>query len=116
MGSDSVVLASMWWGYLVVVLFIILFVIFIIKIFIEFPGLTEWKFVFSDDEELNSEEIELERVELGVETNINDTSTGCKKKEAVNAAKADAEESSGDEIVTQSTVDKHALLSNFMSS
>ena len=104
---------SMWWGYLVVVLFIILFVIFVIKIFIEFPGLTEWKFVFSDDEELNSEDMELERVELGVETNINETSTGSKKKVAV---KDDAEESSGDEIVTQSTADKHALLSNFMSS
>merc|ERR1711887_434087 len=113
----SVVLASMWWGYLVVVLFIILFVIFVIKIFIEFPGLTEWRFVFSDDEDLNSEDMELERVELGAETNINDITTADRKKKvAVKAAKADAEESSCDEIVSQSTADKHALLSNFMSS
>ena len=106
----------MWWGYLVVVLFIILIVIFVIKIFIEFPGLTEWRFVFSDDEELNSDDRELERVELGAQTNINDTTASRKKTVAVKAGKDDAEESCSDEIVTQSTADKHALLSNFMSS
>merc|ERR1712098_702299 len=110
--------ASMWWGYLVTVLFIILFIIFVIKIFIEFPGLAEWRFVFSDDEELSSDDTQLESVEIGREINgkgsaITDNSASCKKNAKVKAAK---EESSNDEIVAQSTVDKHALLSNFMSS
>eukprot|EP00091_Calanus_sinicus_P021922 TRINITY_DN6707_c0_g1_i1.p1 TRINITY_DN6707_c0_g1~~TRINITY_DN6707_c0_g1_i1.p1 ORF type:complete len:119 (-),score=29.69 TRINITY_DN6707_c0_g1_i1:157-513(-) len=53
-----------WWGYLVFGFFIILFVIFLIKIFIEFPGLLEWRFVFSDDDDTNSDDQDVERNEI----------------------------------------------------
>ena len=114
----------MWWGYLVVVLFIILFIIFLIKIFIEFPGLAEWRFVFSDDGDADGDEGELERIEILEEhiSNVSaaaETTSSHKKKANVKAIKDNAEESiddKNDEIVSQSTADKHALLSNFMSS
>ena len=44
-----------WWGYLIFVFFIIVIVIFVIKILLQFPGLLEWKFVFSESEEDNDD-------------------------------------------------------------
>ena len=37
------------WGYLVFVFFIVVIIVFLIKIFLEFPGLLEWKFLCSKD-------------------------------------------------------------------
>ena len=108
-----------WWGYLVFVFFIILFVIFLIKIFIQFPGLLEWRFVFSDDD-TGSEDLDLERNEILEEiTKHTNPKTGRKKCANVKAALTVTEEmKTGEdvEIFPQSTADRHALLSNYMSS
>ena len=108
-----------WWGYLVFVFFIILFVIFLIKIFIEFPGLLEWSFVFSDDD-TGSEDLDLERNEILEEiTKHTNPKTGPKKCANVKGGQTATEEKKAGEdveIFPQSTADRHALLSNFMSS
>ena len=106
-----------WWGYLVFVFFIILFVIFLIKIFIQFPGLLEWRFVFSDDETPRDEE-DVERNEITEEVARNPTpKTGCKKCTTLKAVLTEENKNGeGAEILPQSTADRHALLSNFMSS
>ena len=108
-----------WWGYLVFGFFIILFVIFLIKIFIQFPGLLEWRFVFSDDE-TGSDDGDVERNEIIEEIARNSTpKTGCKKSTKMKAVPTVIEERNTDEgveILPQTTADRHALLSNFMAS
>jgi hypothetical protein len=50
-----------WWGYLIFVFFIMVIVIFVIKIGLEFPGLFDWKFLCSNSEDERSEyEIEMD--------------------------------------------------------
>ena len=44
-----------WWGYLIFVFFIVVIMVFVIKIGLEFPGLFEWNFLCSDLEDENSE-------------------------------------------------------------
>ena len=52
-----------WWGYLIFVFFIVVIVIFVIKILLQFPGLLEWSFVCSDLEDDNSEsDVEMEEI------------------------------------------------------
>ena len=53
-----------WWGYLIFVFFIVVIVIFVIKIGLQFPGLFEWKFLCSNSEDESSEsEIEMEEAD-----------------------------------------------------
>ena len=50
-----------WWGYLIFVFFIVVIMVFVIKIGLMFPGLFEWNFLCSDSEEENSEpDLEME--------------------------------------------------------
>eukprot|EP00091_Calanus_sinicus_P021923 TRINITY_DN6707_c0_g2_i1.p1 TRINITY_DN6707_c0_g2~~TRINITY_DN6707_c0_g2_i1.p1 ORF type:complete len:112 (-),score=29.63 TRINITY_DN6707_c0_g2_i1:180-515(-) len=105
-----------WWGYLVFGFFIILFVMFLIKIFIEFPGLLEWRFVFSDDD-TGREDRDVERNEILEEISTHTTTkTGPKKCVKVKAAADERKNVEDAEILPQSAVARHALLSNFMSS
>merc|ERR1711892_1493807 len=113
-----------WWGYLVAVLFIILLIIFLIKVFIEFPGLLEWKVVFGSDELEEIDVEELERIEIIEDTISNPKVTKQSKSEhkmgakgkAVIASTKESRNTEDDEIFPQSTAESHALLSNFMSS
>ena len=105
-----------WWGYLIFVFFIIVIVIFVIKILLEFPGLTEWKFVFSDEEEDNDTDSDLD-----IEMNeiVEDAAVPSKHvhKVTTNVPETDVNKNAEKaEPVLQSVADKHALLSNFMSS
>ena len=53
-----------WWGYLIFVFFIVVIVIFVIKIGLEFPGLFEWRFLCSNSEDESSEsEMEMEEAD-----------------------------------------------------
>ena len=53
-----------WWGYLIFVFFIVVIVIFVIKIGLEFPGLFEWNFLCSNSEDESSEsEMEMEEAD-----------------------------------------------------
>ena len=59
-----------WWGYLIFVFFIVVIVIFVIKIGLEFPGLFEWKFLCSNSEDERSEsEIEMDEADKAVQVN-----------------------------------------------
>ena len=106
-------------GVSVFVFFIILFVIFLIKIFIQFPGLLEWRFVFSDDESVSDDE-DVERNDIIKEITAHPyPQTGCKKSTKMKAVATVTEERKNDEdveIFPQTTADRHALLSNFMAS
>ena len=106
------------WGYLIFVFFIILIVIFVIKIFIQFPGLLEWKIVFSDDDDTISDDLDIER------NDIIDTKIGQNMKHKMHTEvktittnvhetdkKANVENA---ETYSQSTADRHAFFSNFM--
>ena len=44
-----------WWGYLICVFFIVVIMVFVIKIGLEFPGLFEWNFLCNQLEDENSE-------------------------------------------------------------
>ena len=53
-----------WWGYLIFVFFIVVIIIFVIKIGLQFPGLFEWKFLCSNSEDESSEsEMEMEEAD-----------------------------------------------------
>ena len=57
-----------WWGYLIFVFFIVVIVIFVIKILLQFPGLLEWRFVCSDLDDDNSEfDVEMDEVVVPVD-------------------------------------------------
>ena len=50
-----------WWGYLIFVFFIVVIMVFVIKIGLMFPGLFEWNFLCTDSQEENSEpDLEME--------------------------------------------------------
>ena len=53
-----------WWDYLIFVFFIVVIIIFVIKIGLQFPGLFEWKFLCSNSEDESSEsEMEMEEAD-----------------------------------------------------
>ena len=80
-----------WWGYLIFVFFIVVIVIFVIKIGLEFPGLFEWKFLCSNSEDGRSDsEIEMDEADEAVQVDepgevnrfgVNDTEKGIDKPE-----------------------------------
>ena len=106
-----------WWGYLIFVFFIIVIVIFVIKILLEFPGLTEWKFVFSESEEDNDDtdsDADIEMNEI-----IEDAAVASKHLHKVTSNESETDVNKNvenAEPVVQSVADRHALISNFMSS
>ena len=108
-----------WWLYFFVVLIIIIFIIFVIKILIEFPGLLAWRLNFDDGDQ---ESIQEQDHYITMDELDNDIARNSKNKAKTisrnnNHRKCSKEEKNEEEdIEQQSTVDKHALLSNFMSS
>ena len=69
-----------WWGYLIFVFFIMVIVIFVIKIGLEFPGLFDWKFLCSNSEDERIEsEIEMDEADEAVQVDELDES-GRRKK------------------------------------
>ena len=52
-----------WWGFLIFVFFILAIAVFVIKILIEYPGLMEFKLVYSDSIENLIEETEHDDIE-----------------------------------------------------
>ena len=59
-----------WWGYMIFVFFIVVIVIFVIKLGLEFPGLFEWKFLCGDSKDESSKsEIETDESDEAGEEN-----------------------------------------------
>ena len=53
-----------WWGFLIFVFFVLAIAMCVIKILIEYPGLMEWKLVYSDSTENLIEDTEHDDIEL----------------------------------------------------
>ena len=79
----------------------------------------EWRFVFSDDDTVSDDE-DVERNEITEEISRHPTPktnrTKCAKMKADPTVTEERKNGEGVEILPQSTADRHALLSNFMSS
>ena len=79
----------------------------------------EWRFVFSDDD-TGKDDLDVERNEIleGISTHTTPKTgpTKCVKVKADQTATGERKNVEEVEILRQSTVDRHALLSNFMSS
>ena len=108
-----------WWGYLIFVFFIIVIVIFVIKILLQFPGLTEWKFVFSESEEDNDDtdsDLDIEMNEIIEDAAVPSKHVQTVKKVTNNILETDMNKNVDAEPVLQSVADRHALLCNFMES
>ena len=111
-----------WWGYLIAVFFVITVIIFVIKILLEFPGLTEWKFVFSGTEEEDSSiDFDIEMNEIIRENKLSRTGPNMRtkvsaEKKTIQTSDGETDTNISEEPHLQSVADRHALLSNCMSS
>ena len=111
-----------WWGYLIAVFFLITVIIFVIKILLEFPGLLEWKFVFSGaGEEDSSSDFDIEMNEIIEENKVSRTGPNLRtkvsaEKKTIQTSDGETDTDRSEEPHLQSVADRHALLSNCLSS